>query len=132
MTSPLCGLGAWCGGGEAQSGVQRYDSLVHVNVTVAALDGHRVTVNGAVREPGVVLPTPAARLADLILLAGGTVQNLVNNQMVDGADLRSSTLLRDGSELPIDFQKALAGDPNHNVYMRAGDQVNIPRSVDSP
>ncbi len=106
--------------------LQRYDSLVHIDVTVAALDGHKVTVAGAVKQPGVVLLTPAARLADLIMQSGGTITNLVNGQMVDGSDLASARLVRDGKQLPIDFQKAVAGDPLHNVYMRAGDQVYIP------
>jgi polysaccharide biosynthesis/export protein len=106
--------------------LRRFDSLIHVTVTIASLDGHKVTVVGAVRTPGVVPLQAAARLADVIMLAGGTIVNLVNGQMVSGSDLRTARLIREAQNLPIDFEKAMSGDPLHNVFMRAGDQVYIP------
>ncbi|MET0386957.1 MAG: SLBB domain-containing protein, partial [Polyangiales bacterium] len=90
------------------------------------LEGHKVTVVGAVAKPGVVPLTPAARLADIIMLSGGTVVNLVNGQLVSGSDMRTARLIREGSLVPVDFEKAMAGDPQHNVFMRGGDQVYIP------
>jgi polysaccharide export outer membrane protein len=109
-----------------KAALQRYDSLVHVTVTVAALDGHKVTLVGAVKTPGVVPLLPAARLADVIMQAGGPIVNLVNGQMVSGSDLRNARLMREGSQVPVDFEQAMAGSGLHNVYMRAGDQVYIP------
>jgi polysaccharide export outer membrane protein len=106
--------------------LQRYDSTVHVTVTIATLDGHKVTVVGAVKTPGVVPLQPAARLADVIMQAGGTIVNLVNGQMVSGSDLRTARLIREGQQVPVDFEKAMAGDPLHNVYLHPGDQVYIP------
>lgn len=122
----VAGLGLVAAEAKLTKALQRFDSLVHVSVTVAALDGHKVTVVGAVRLPGVVPLQPAARLADVIMASGGTVTNLVNGQMVDGADLQTAKLVRDGASLPVDFGKAIAGDPLHNVFMRAGDQVYVP------
>jgi protein involved in polysaccharide export with SLBB domain len=106
--------------------LKRYDSLIHVTLTIANLDGHKVTVGGAVRTPGVVPLQPAARLADVIMAAGGTIMNLVNGQLVSGSDLRTARLIREGAEVPVDFEKAMNGDIMHNVFMRAGDQISIP------
>jgi polysaccharide export outer membrane protein len=119
------GLGLVAAEAKLKTALQRYDSLIHVTLTIATLDGHKVSVAGAVRTPGVIPLTPAARLADVILAAGGTIVNLVNGQMVSGSDLRTARLNRDGSELPVDFEKAMNGDVMHNVYMRAGDQIYI-------
>jgi len=116
--------------GEAEeklrNALRRYDSLIHVTVRVAALDGHKATVVGAVKTPGVVKLSPAARLADVIMLAGGTVTNLVHGQQVSGSDLRNARLIREGQQVPVDFEKAMSGDPQHNVYVHGGDQVYIP------
>lgn len=120
------GLGLVQAEAKLKQAMQRYDSLIHVTLTISTLDGHKVSVGGAVRNPGVIALQPAARLADVILAAGGTVVNLVSGQMVSGSDLRTARVSREGTELPVDFEKAMAGDPLHNVYMRAGDQIYIP------
>jgi polysaccharide export outer membrane protein len=120
------GLGLVAAEAKLKQALQRYDSLIHVTVTIATLDGHKVTVGGAVRTPGVVPLQPAARLTDVIMAAGGTVTNLVNGQLVSGSDLRTARLIREGREVPVDFEKAMNGDVLHNVYMQAGDQVSIP------
>jgi protein involved in polysaccharide export with SLBB domain len=120
------GLGLVAAEAKLKAAMQRYDSLIHVTLTIATLDGHKVSVAGAVRTPGVIPLTPAARLSDVILSAGGTIVNLVNGQMVSGSDLRTARLVRDGAEMPVDFEKAMAGDVTHNIYLHAGDQVYVP------
>jgi protein involved in polysaccharide export with SLBB domain len=120
------GLGLGAAEAKLKAALQRYDSLMHVTVTVATLDGHKVTVVGAVKAPGVVPLLPAARLADVIMQAGGPIVNLVNGQLVSGSDLRTARLMREGNQVPVDFEQAMAGSYTHNVYMRAGDQVYIP------
>jgi polysaccharide biosynthesis/export protein len=120
------GLGLSAAEARLKEALKRFDSLIHVTLTVAALDGHKVTVVGAVKAPGVVLLLPAARLADVIMQAGGTVVNLVNGQLVSGSDLRTARLVREGQPVPVDFERAMAGDSAHNVFMRGGDQVYIP------
>jgi len=120
------GLGLVAAEAKIKAALHRYDTLMQVTVTVAALDGHKVTVVGAVKTPGVVPLFPAARLADVIMQAGGTIMNLVHGQLVSGSDLRNARLVRNGAQVPVDFEKAMAGEPLHNVYMRGGDQVYIP------
>lgn len=120
------GLGLVAAEAKLKAALQRYDSLIQVTLTIAGLDGHKVTVVGAVKNPGVIPLQPAARLTDAIMQAGGTIVNLVSGQMVSGSDLRNSRLLREGQQVPVDFEKAMAGDPNHNVFLRGGDQIYIP------
>lgn len=120
------GLGLVAAEAKLKAALQRYDSLIQVTLTIAGLDGHKVTVVGAVKNPGVVPLQPAARLTDVIMQAGGTIVNLVSGQMVSGSDLRTARLLREGHQVPVDFEKAMAGDPLHNVYLRGGDQIYIP------
>lgn len=120
------GLGLVAAEAKLKAALSRYDSLIQVTLTIAGLEGHKVTVVGAVAKPGVVPLQPAARLADVIMASGGTVVNLVNGQLVSGSDLRTARLVREGSPMPVDFEKAMAGDPMHNVFMRGGDQIYIP------
>jgi len=122
----VSGLGLVAAEAKLRAALQRYDSLIQVTLTVAGLDGHKVTVVGAVKNPGVVPLQPAARLADVIMQAGGTIVNLVQGQLVSGSDLRTARLVRQGSQVPVDFEKAMAGDPMHNVFLRGGDQIYIP------
>lgn len=116
--------------GEAEkkikAAMQRYDKYVHVNLRVGALSGHNATVLGAITTPGVVNLPPGARVSDVILLAGGEVKTLINAQMVSGSDMEEATLVRKGKTLPIDFSRALMGDPLHNVYVHAGDHIYVP------
>lgn len=120
------GLGLVAAEAKLKAALSRYDSLIQVTLTIAGMEGHKVTVVGAVTRPGVVPLQPAARLADVIMASGGTVVNLVNGQMVSGSDLRNSRLVREGGLVPVDFERAMAGDAMHNVYMRGGDQIYIP------
>jgi polysaccharide export outer membrane protein len=122
----VSGLGLVAAEAKLRAALQRYDSLIQVTLTVAGMEGHKVTVVGAVKTPGVVPLQPAARLTDVIMQAGGTIVNLVQGQLVSGSDLRTARLVRSGSQVPVDFEKAMAGDPMHNVYLRGGDQVYIP------
>ena len=109
-----------------KTALQRYDKYVHVNLRLEDPTGHTVTVLGAVRTPGVVPLTPGARLSDVLLMAGGELIDAVNGQMVSGSDMVGAELLRDGKPLPVDFRRAMAGDPLHNVFVRAGDHINVP------
>lgn len=120
------GLGLVAAEAKLKAALARFDSLIQVTVSLASLDGHKVTVVGAVKTPGVIVLQPAARLSDVIMQAGGTIVNVIQGQLVNGSNLRAARLIREGQQVPVDFEKATAGDPLHNVYMRGGDQIYIP------
>lgn len=106
--------------------MQRYDKFVHVNLRLLAPTGHNATVLGAVAAPGVIPVAAGARLSDVLLRAGGELISQVNGQMVSGSDMQRATLVRAGRALPVDFRKALAGNLLHNVFIHAGDHINVP------
>lgn len=107
--------------------LQRYDKFVRVNLTIAVAAGHTVTVLGAVTTPGVVTLTPGARLDDVLLKAGGEITTVLDNgEIVSGSDLDSAQLVRGGKPLPVDFRRAMSGDPLHNVFIYPADHIYVP------
>lgn len=106
--------------------LQRFDKLVQVNLVMRTRAGHNATVLGAVTTPGTVPLNPAMRLADVLLARGGPREQEIGGFTVLAADLSGATLIRNGEVLPIDFEKALAGEQGHNVYVHSGDHIYLP------
>lgn len=107
--------------------MQRFDKFARVNVTMAVPSGHTVTVLGAVLTPGVVTLTPGARLDDVMLKAGGEITTVLpNGEIVSASDFGSAQLVRAGKPLPVDFRRAMEGDPLHNVFVRPSDHIYVP------
>lgn len=111
-----------------EEAVRQYDRSAEVNIRITQYDGHSVTVLGSVVTPGRVPATPGLRLADLLALVGGPILDRAGQMTIFLADLGSSQLMRDGEMLPVDLEKAMLGDPRHNVRIRAGDYLYIPPS----
>ena len=122
----IAGLSLVAAEAQLKSALQRFDKYIHVTVAVAQLAGHQATVVGAVNSPGKVPLPPAARLADVVLLAGGPTQVTISGWTFSGADFANAEVLRDGKRLPVSVERALAGDLDHNIYIRAGDHIFIP------
>jgi polysaccharide export outer membrane protein len=108
--------------------LQKIDRFVRVNVLVSEWGGHFATVIGAVVEEGAKTLSPGMRVAELVAAAGGPLRN-TEGQINFFADLESSRLMREGKIVPISLQKALQGDPRHNVFVHAGDQLFVPPGV---
>jgi polysaccharide export outer membrane protein len=108
-----------------ETALQAFDRVVRVNVIVQASGGHRATVLGAVRNPGRMDVTPGMRLADLLAAAGGPLMAGITEH-VEGADLAGAQLVRNGEAVPVSLELASAGDPLHNVRVRAGDHLYVP------
>jgi polysaccharide export outer membrane protein len=110
--------------------MQKVDRFVRVNVLITEWGGHFATVIGAVVEEGTKTLSPGMRLAELIAAAGGPVRT-TETTVTYFADLDGSRLVRDGQVVPVNLRLALNGDPRHNVFIHAGDQLFVPPGLDN-
>jgi polysaccharide export outer membrane protein len=122
----VAGLGLSEAEAKLTESLQRFDKLVQVNLVMRTRAGHNATVLGAITTPGVVPLNPAMRLSDVLLSRGGPREQVIGGFTVLAADLSGSTLIRNGTVLPVDFEKALAGVEGHNVYVHSGDHIYLP------
>lgn len=113
-----------------EEAMQRFDRFVRVNVIVTDPAGQRASVIGAVQTPGNYTVRPGMRLADLVALAGGPLRQVtMEGDYVALADLGGARVYRNGEVLPINVDRALRGEPRHNVRVQAGDHVHIPPRI---
>lgn len=87
----------------------------------------RVSVNGAVINPGTYDFYPGMTVRDLVTAAGSARRNALFEQ----AELSRIVISGDKAQskrLPLDLGKALAGDPAHNLPLQS-DDVLIVRSI---
>lgn len=108
--------------------MQKVDRFVRVSVLVTQWSGHFATVIGAVGAEGAKIVTPGMRLAELVAAAGGLLRT-TEGEIHFVADLDGSKLVRDGRVLPVSLRLALTGDPRHNVFVHAGDQLFVPAGL---
>ncbi len=88
-----------------------------VTVSLTEVRRFRVTVSGAVRNPGLHIVTANTRASEVLSLAG----------LNDHAGLRSIRLMRDGEESRVDliaFERL--GRRAANPYLTEGDIINVP------
>lgn len=109
--------------------LRSYDRYATVHIEVVEPLGHRATVLGVVTSPGVHAVGPTTRLAELLALSGGPVAQNAEGESVSLADLSAATLVREGRPVPVDVQRAVTGDPRHNVRVRGGDLLYVPAST---
>lgn len=113
-----------------QEALREYQKFARVTLTVTEPAGHRATVMGAVQDPGPVQLKPGMRLANLLAKAGGPLTKVQEGQGTQGqqvlADLPEARLYRDGEPVDVDLEKAVRGDPRHNIRVRPGDHLYVP------
>ena len=86
-------------------------------VTITPL--FRIAVLGEVQNPGLFTVDPTLSVMDVVAMAGGAARN---------GNLRKIRLLRTGAESQLSFeQEALAGHTLHDVGIRSGDEIIVPR-----
>lgn len=97
------------------------------NVTLVPryIRGKMATVAGKVISSGMYTVTSGMRLADLISLCKGFPNSLADGYAMELADFDTSVFVRGTETLPIDFNKAMAGDQLHNIKIHGGDYVFI-------
>jgi polysaccharide export outer membrane protein len=110
--------------------MQKVDRFVRVNVLVTEWGGHFATVIGAVVQEGTKTLSPGMRLAELVAAAGGPVRT-TESTVTYFADMDGARLVRDGQVVPVNLRLALSGDPRHNVFIHAGDQLFVPPGLDN-
>jgi len=109
-----------------EKGLRQYDRFVRANLIISEPEGHSASVLGAAAKPGQVRVRPGMRLADLIAESGGAERAEVHQVPTLVGNLDLARLVRNGETVPVSIQLAIKGDPNHNVRIRAGDQLYIP------
>lgn len=112
---------------EIEQTLHNFDRFARATITITSPAGHHITVLGAVTTPGQVAIPPGARISDIIALAGGPLSNVdERGQQVYLADFGAARLFRDGAPLPVSIERALQGDPRHDIRVRSGDHLFIP------
>lgn len=109
-----------------EEGLRRYDRFVRANLIITRPDGHFAVVIGAVTRPGRINVGPGTRLADLLAQAGGVLIRQSDFMPERMGDLDLARLMRDGKAMPVSLPLAIEGDTQHNVRVRAGDQLFVP------
>jgi len=87
-------------------------------------DIRRVNVSGMVFDPNRYRLAPEMRVADLVDMAGGLTKNAYHRK----AEVTRRHIGQDGmstEKIDIDLDKALAGDPEHNILLRDYDHLVV-------
>jgi polysaccharide export outer membrane protein len=79
----------------------------------------RIVALGMVQRPGPYDLLEGQHLSDLIAAAGG-----LNSK----AAMDKAFIVRDGTQVPVDLHKVMAGDATSNVALRAGDMLVVPEN----
>jgi polysaccharide biosynthesis/export protein len=104
---------------------QRYDEYIYnpqVGVQVKEYKSQRISLVGAVRQPGVFTMTGPNTLVDLLAMAGGITERAGNQVLVhrQGKEERHTHV--------VDLQ-ALAGNPTVvNMPVQPGDVIEVPQA----
>ncbi|CAN0481525.1 unnamed protein product, partial [Phaeothamnion confervicola] len=103
---------------ELIAGLEKVINQPEVTVIVTRYQGRKLSVTGAVREPGTFEAERSTRVVDAIAMAGGLQQN---------ADLRGAVLMRQGHVLPVSLHRLLKEiDLRHNIIVQPGDSLYVP------
>jgi polysaccharide export outer membrane protein len=109
--------------------VRTRDKFALVDIRLAATSAQQAVVLGAVTSPGRAAVLPAMRVSGLVAAKGGLIRARVTTGgriASSPADLSGARLLRNGTALPIDLERALLGEPGHDVLVHPGDILYVP------
>ncbi|MDF7823980.1 SLBB domain-containing protein [Pontiellaceae bacterium B12227] len=115
--------------GEARSDIElrRLDRLIIFSENSVREDP-RVSVMGAVRQPGTYALTSGMRVKDLLLLASNTMPEAYNGySMIVRRSRASDGRHLDVELIPFNLDQALKGDASANLVLQNHDQVVIRR-----
>ncbi len=100
--------------------IRRNFRNAELTLSLVRARGIKVSVTGAVREPGVITLPATGRVSEALALAGGPVR--------DTTALRGITVRRGDSTYAADLLAFLRnGDVSRNPFLMGGDVVHFPR-----
>ncbi len=112
--------------------ISRYIRNPQLSLIPLHISGYTYTILGRVNQPGSYpIAVGKTRLLDAIAAGHGFSIGIRNGDTVDLADLDNAYISRQGKILPVNFQKAIAGDPLHNIPLCREDVIFIPSSMSS-
>lgn len=87
----------------------------------------RINILGEVRNPGSYPIVGNMKILDIISLAGGIANLVLENERIENAELDLAYIYREDRILPVDFTELiLKGNPLHNILVKDKDYIYIP------
>ena len=112
--------------GAIETALTDYYKKPQVIIIPIALVSKSYTILGMVKRIGIFAMDQPVTLIEAIAKAGGTVSGLFDRRYVDLADLQRSSLIRNGTRVPVDFNKLmLSGDMTQNASIEPGDVILV-------
>lgn len=107
--------------------LESYVANAQVSVTLRTVGSKHIWMLGSLATPGVYPMVTPLTLLEAMSLAGGTRHAQSGATTVDVSDLRHAFIIRNGTNLPVDFQRLLEqGDMTQNIYLQPDDFVYVP------
>jgi protein involved in polysaccharide export with SLBB domain len=117
-------LGALLAGDAAANLTLQPRDVVRIFARTDFADPHQVRISGLIHKPGIYPLTDGMRVRDLVLRAG----NVHRFAYLQNAELTRYALRANGgtsTRVELDLEKALAGDPEHNLILRDLDHLLV-------
>lgn len=107
--------------------LQKFVANAQISVTLRAVGSKYIWMLGSLAAPGIYPIGAPLTLLEAMSLAGGTRHAQSGATTVDVSDLRHAFVIRNGTNLPVDFQRLLQqGDMTQNIYLQPDDFVYVP------
>ena len=110
---------------EIEKRLREYIKEPKVSLFPRIINSQQATLAGKVQKSGQFPVNAGMRLADLVSLGQGFPNNMDDGRQMELSDLDASLIIRKGKVLPVDFTKAMKGDPLHNIRIHGGDYIWI-------
>jgi protein involved in polysaccharide export with SLBB domain len=101
-----------------------------LNVSLVEVRSRRYWILGRVFKPGIFPLRQPTTLLEAISQSGGLFTSRFSGTTEELADLSNSVVIRDGTILPVSFEKLVTnGDTSQNIYLRHNDFIYLPSAT---
>jgi polysaccharide export outer membrane protein len=112
-----------------QTELEKFNSGVQISMSLRKVGSKHIWMLGALNQPGIYPTATPTTLLEALALAGGTKRSPSTVTTVDLADLNHAFVIRNGTTLPVNFQRLLEqGDMSQNIYLQPDDFIYVPSS----